>query len=184
MRSLPTSSSLVELHDCLPWSCSLIGGSFALQQFTRADWVPGNIDVFVATPTEEAFLTRRDLFVRVMQTRNPRCMLMLSETRTNPRRFFDASIVATSVLHFNTLSLPVKLWAVAVPDTAMSLASHVVQICDLPACLYYTVDEAHGRTYHVPGHAVDAVLQRRVAATDTTSDRRRTYEARGYTFVQ
>jgi len=184
MMVVPSSLSLHELHDCIDWSCSFVGGSFALRRFAYADWIPGNIDVFVVAQTADDFWTRRDTFVRAMRERDPRCMLMLSENVDCIRQpAFAPSITATSLMHFCSQPLPIKMWGVAVSERC-SLLSHVTTICDLPACVYYTVDTLHRSTFHVPAHAVDAVLKKRImsVSASTTAGRQRKYEARGYVY--
>ncbi len=183
------------LYAALDWNRSYVGGSYALQQYTRNwQWSPGDIDVTVQCRSHEDFVNQVQRVVAALHkdTRIEKLTLYTDEMRRTPvsgreERFHEA-IAATCTLRVPAIPIPVQLVGIELVSSnaqgmPVDLLAQLNRITDLPACVTYTVRD-HERIFQVPERCIEALTTRRVRAWDVCASRRAKYAARGYTFVE
>ncbi len=183
------------LHDAIDWSRCVVGGSYALQQYTRSTWPVGDIDIVCKCVNQGAFKALVADFERHFPA-DKRPSLIKETLVTAGMRYtnvdplvrderFHNSIVATATFSVPEVPVPVQLVALdpsihRLGDT--DVVTHLNRITDLPACVSYTV--ANGRRiFHVPERGLEALCTKRVTRELVYAARRAKYAARGYTFV-
>ena len=189
-----TSDIAQPIYRVLDWTKCVIGGSYALQQYTGdKTWTPNDIDVPCDIATHEAFTKEvnrlLDAIPGATTTKltlwSPAKRAEASRGKTGPDEHFHESIVATASLHVPGVPLPVQLVAVNTksgPWATAGLVEHLSHITDAPACVSYTAGGE--RIFHVPPERVRAIETRRIPAFEICAARMDKYKARGYTFYE
>ena len=180
------------LYGTLDWTMCVIGGSYALQQFTQdTTWSPNDIDIPCALKTHDEFVAEVERLKTAMQgTEVTKMKLWTPELRAQhgrdnpgPDEKFHRSIIATAVLAVPGIALPVQLVGVDIttgPRFSAGLLEHLAQITDSPARVSYT--ENGPRIYHVPMGDLEPIMSRRIPSWKICPARKAKYTARGYTF--
>lgn len=199
------------LYGAIDWSRSVIGGSYALQQFTQDNaWTPNDIDIPYACDTHEEFIRERDRFqaalggpgvAQVLRTNlwTPalRAEAVLRALRPlaaggghdylSREEGYHEAIVASARLVVRNIPLQVQL--VGMTTSPMnsfpqdSLLRRLARITDLPACVSYSAFTGT-RIFHIPEHGMDAILTRRIRNDKICASRKEKYLTRGYTFYE
>jgi hypothetical protein len=177
------------LYNVLDWSRSAIGGSYALQQFTRAQWTPADIDIAYKCSTHDEFVREVQRVREATDARIDKMTLLTEEMRNSPEwsgrdERYHESIIASATL--TVPAIPSKVQLVGMDPQKHFLGEtdilgHLNRITDLPACVSYTV-RGHERIFQVPERCIDALRTHRVQRWQTCKTRREKYEARGYVY--
>ncbi len=179
--------SFTRLYRHLDWSRCLVGGSYALHQFTGATtWQPHDVDVPCKVDSVAEFERLLADFMEKSGARLIEKEIQTPETRKEAtalngrdERFHD-SILVTCTLNVPTVSLPVQL--VGITTGKHELLAHLNNITDLPACVSFRVMEDGQRMFHVPERGLRALSTKVVSSLDICPARLEKYKARGYTF--
>ncbi len=182
------------LYQALDWSRTLVGGSYALHQYTRdTAWQPNDIDILIDCTSHADFQTELARVCAASACTLEKVKLMTPEERSKaatqrsgPDERFHDSILATSVLRVPGVPLPVQLIGIERTSsntygTAPDLLTHLNRITDVPACVSYGWRDQQ-RIWHLQDRCVEAITTRRVNAWDICAARKDKYTARGYVF--
>lgn len=194
-----------ELWVHVDWTRCAVGGSYALQQYTRDPWPkrpPEDIDIHCQVETAqeleaiaEALVASSNRTTRLGEPEEPEACVtkftvITPEMRTahwkklgGGERFHE-SILATAKLRMRYVPLPVQLVGMNTTSNVLGkapLLEHLALICDLPASVAFTVNKGR-KIFHVPERALGPLQTKLVHAGDICAARRAKYEQRGYLF--
>jgi hypothetical protein len=182
------------IHAAIDWSRCVVGGSDALQKYTRALWAPNDKDVMCATANHGEFLALMGAFVEKLQPiavvdkillLTPEMRAAASAGKNGGEERFHESIIATSKITVGDYPVPVQLIGI---DSSVhflgrtDIVTHLNRLTDLPACVSYSVKEG-ACIFHVPDRGLDALATKTIPATLICAARKKKYEERGYSFV-
>lgn len=191
-----------ELWRHIDWTRCAVGGSYALQQYTRDPWParpPSDIDIHCQVEDAEELRaiakalvasSNRDNWVdepaaRITKfTEITREMRIAQYEELGGEERFHESILATAKVQMQRVPLPVQLVGMdtdSMPLGKAPLLEHLALICDLPASVAFTVNKGQ-KIFHVPERALKPLRTKCVHVNNICAARRAKYEARGYAF--
>ena len=172
------------VYKSLNWNRSIIGGSYALQQFTGDKWKPNDIDIMIKCDDINDFQNEVIRFVN--ETKGT---LIKTRENMNPavgkqslplEEDFHKSILGTATIMVNDCPKPIQLVAIKT-EPYDTLLGHLNKITDTPACVSYTVQN-NQRIYHIPEKCCEALFTRKVKKNNICFTRMDKYKERGYDF--
>jgi hypothetical protein len=184
------------LYRHLDWTRCVIGGSYALKQYTRAEWAAADVDVMCKAQSARELLDMTIALVDSLgeDARITKFTEITPEMRTahwkelGGEERFHESILATSKVSVPGVPIPVQLVGFDTTSNILgkeTLVEHLDLVCDLPAAVSYTAK--HGRKiFHVPERAKEPIATRRVPENKIcpfAAARKAKYAERGYEFI-
>lgn len=189
------------LYPVLDWTRCVVGGSHALQQFTRdVSWMPGDIDIHCALPDMASLLKETDRLVHQLPgARITKTLEVTDEMRRAPRtpdmpdreEKFHESICGNVTLQVPGVPVPVTLVAHRL-SFFPTLEALLDRATDTPACVSYRITTMGGergigldvRMFHSRRGDADYIWKRKPIPVDLIcAARKDKYKARGYEFV-
>ncbi len=188
----PVPDVALPVYKALDWSRTYVGGSHALQQFTRdTAWTAQDVDFMIQCQSHDDFVAEAGRISRALDAPVKKTNLYTAEMRRSPvsgreERFHEA-IAATCTLQVPGVPVPVQLVGIELVASnaqgmPVDLLAQLNRITDLPACVTYTVRASGERDYQVRASGINTLVTRRVKAWDICTSRRDKYAARGYVF--
>lgn len=174
------------IYHVIDWNRSVVGGSYALQQYTKDTWDPHDIDIMYQCSKYSEFVIELERIQTELGDRMKikQITLVTDEMRNRdpPGREerFHESIIATSTFEVKDVPKPIQLIGIK-PERPMHFVDWLDQITDLPACILYRMD-GNRRVFNVPQRCLNAIHTRQISRLDICADRREKYSQRGYRF--
>lgn len=173
----------------LDWNRTVIGGSYALSQFTGdTSWTPNDVDIFIAANSLEDFQSSVQAFVdHDAKSRHLEKFCDFSKGHPDDgkrdEKFHDA-IRASAKVKVEGVEPKLQFVFINVdPPTVSELCNVMDEITDIPSCVNYRVQRGQ-KQFHVPQKGISALFTRQVNLSDVCPSRRAKYQDRGYTFFQ
>ena len=177
-------------YQAVNWDKTVIGGSYALHQFTGdTDWGPNDVDIFFATNSMESFKDRVNSFAE--------------NTNSTIKKFNDFTVVGNrdepnainsrdekfhelikGSVTLDTPGFEKEVQFIYLHDYQdRGPQSILLETTDLPSCVCYTVDLQSGqKIFHIPEKGREALLTRRAPKKEICKSRFEKYAKRGYDF--
>lgn len=177
------------VYSNLNWSTTIIGGSYALKQFTGDTWNANDIDILVRVSSFEEFENYIKAFSEATNStydpiNNFDNMPPQSEEQLAlDEKFHEAIKGSCKVYHPDTDKI---LQFVYLDDknTNRSADSILAETSDLPSCVSYTWDEyTRQKIFHIPEKGREVLFNRVAKYGDVCDSRRQKYEDRGYFYM-
>lgn len=178
------------LYGIVDHSRCVFAGSYSLQQYTRASWIPNDIDIPCKIASYEAFQQEiarlaiaygKRVSIEKLEQVTPEMRLTKSAANGRDERFHE-SIMATCTMRFEGIPMPVQFIALDNSICKDDILAHLNEVADLPASVNYTVKDGK-RIFNVPERCIDALVTRKIPAHLICASRRKKYEERGYEFI-
>ncbi|MDC3332843.1 hypothetical protein OAV62_01235 [bacterium] len=165
------------VYSAINWDYSIVGGSHAVQCFTKASWRPNNIDVYIKCVSKEDFEQK----VLEFKDRADTCSANYEDADVPPGRYEEyGSVVGKQVLIVRGCQLPVHLIGIQCEDTR--LETFLGKAVEIP-CAFFRVNETDGeKMYYIPEKS-NGILFTRMTQKEVSPDRASKYIRRGYTFI-
>lgn len=183
-----------ELYDALDWSNAVIGGSYALKQFTGdTSWEPHDVDIMIGTDWEaESFEAyAKDFEAKTNAKKVSEATFDDSHPKNQPQdpftgdnEMFHQLIRASKTYKFPGFDLPVQL--IGVNTHRLNMQGRSVQAVlnittDIPSCVSYSIQD-NMKIFHIPEKGREILLTGVGKAEHVCPSRKEKYEARGYAF--
>lgn len=166
------------IYGALDWKRTLVGGSYALQQYTGDHWKPNDIDIFVKCKDEADFNKTIDDFTSKVSVNN---INKYKDYSDNQDQNFNPNIVGVASISIDELNTKIQLVGINTGDDK-SLFNKVNEITDKPACLTYRM-ENNIRTFHGTEQCFRVVNTRKIPRNPKQLvSRMEKYRSRGFTF--
>ncbi len=171
------------------WDQTVIGGSYALNQFTGdTAWVPNDVDIFIAANSLLDFQLSVQAFVNHdAKSRQVEKFSDFSKGHPDDAKRdekFHEAIRASAKVRVDGVEQELQFVYIHVdPPTVSGLCLILDQITDLPSCVRYQVPYGQ-KQFHIPQKGVASLFTRQVNLSDVCPSRRAKYQDRGYTFFQ
>ena len=173
-----------------------IGGSYALQQFTKAhNWEPNDVDIMIGCEDIHNFNDKVKLFetemnVKLLKSYNyykSKQYDNINKIFTNKydeynEKFHD-SILSTRTYELDGFNKKIQLIAIKTihPNNIMNVLN---SITDIPACVTYKYLDNGDKIFYVPEKGLDALYTKVIASDKICESRRDKYMKRGYIFLE
>lgn len=174
----------------LNWAQTVIGGSYALHQFTGDNqWQPSDVDVFYATDSLESFKTRVAEFVQQNETipEDPKIIdftdPVVRANRGCDEDFHDLVKASVTMTVADFPEKQIQFIYLDSQGTGRTPESILAETTDLPSCVCYSVDPHTGnKVFHIPEKGRQALLTRQVPLSEACPSRVEKYAKRGFQF--
>jgi hypothetical protein len=198
-----------ELYESIDFTRAVIGGSYALKQFSGDSWKPNDMDVFIACGTKEEFEEFVQSFQEKMKARlvdevwrdtngtvhrsgnirsGSRGVRYDSSNSSNCITPSQEEKFASQVMGVNTYridNMKEEIQFVWLDKSQGTVGEILTDICDTPGCVSYRVsknsDGKHVKTFEVPERALEFLMTRFTPRIQSHS-RSSKYSNRGYSF--
>ena len=209
-RSFPVNDPVEPLYKHIDWSNSVIGGSYALKQFTGDNgWEPNDIDILTSHQTTEQFnQSCCDLeknanlkFVKSTKRKGNNIVTVdfgggkidISFDEFEDHEMFHELIKESKTYNWNNN----KIQIVHVqPPEGRSLQSVLAETTDCPSCVSYHIESYKPRTicgyesgevvntkiFHVPQKGLQLLMTGKGKISDICKQRKQKYEEREYKY--
>ena len=175
----------------LDWHNTVIGGSYALHQFTGdTEWQPDDVDVFVATDDLEDFRSKVQVFaeksngsiVKFNDFSDPDFQAEYDRTGNRRDEKFHELVLASTTLDVPDCDRKIQ-FIYLYSDSGRSPESILVETTDLPSCVCYKVDPwTQQKIFFVPEKGREALFTRKVPLEEVCKSRFEKYSKRGFDF--
>lgn len=148
-----TDDAAAPLYSHIPWTRCVIGGSYALQQFTRASWTPHDIDIMCALDTPDELLNMSRALCRAVNGTNSDvpCLerMTLVKRAADMDEMFHESIVGTTMPTTMASAPPKALFTINGTGHLGMMNDFVPPPGQSPELLPYSLDPQTGIERHV-----------------------------------
>jgi len=167
------------VYRALDWKRTLVGGSYALQQYTGDHWQPNDIDIMIKCENKEEY----DKIIREFSIQMQADVIKLLKGWYHDDDLYEKineSVIGTTSFRIPEMSTKIQL--VGIDTGKKSLINKMDEIVDKPACLAYSMENGV-KTFHGSAECFRAVNTRKVPKTPKQLvSRMEKYKARGFTF--
>jgi len=211
-RQFPVNDPAKPLYQHIDWSKSVIGGSYALKQFTGdVGWDPNDIDILTAHQSKEEFETycnnianNANLNFEKTTRREGNDRVVSFDQHGNKIRdqhvseFGDHEIFHELIKESKTYNWNNKKIQIVhiQPPQGRSLQSVLAETTDCPSCVSFHVENYHPRTicgydsgetistkvFHVPEKGRQLLFTGTGDSSNICPSRKEKYEQRGYVY--
>lgn len=187
-----------DIYKLIDFEKCVIGGSYALHQFTKpTNWYPNDIDIMYGSTTSDLreFSKMVNKFVKQSKSqisvkiRNRKELIKAKQDEGEHTEGFDHRIIGTVTLKVPNVKFKVQFICIDLNgDNYNNKKSTTLQdvlndITDLPSCVNYTWSEGN-KIFHVPEKAIDSLLHDKpIIYSQICSTRLNKYSKRGYKFT-
>lgn len=160
-RSFPQQDPIKPLYPAINWSKSLVGGSYALKQFTGDNgWNPNDVDIFVGCVTDEefqkeakAFQEKSNLRLLKYSQRINGGNMVTTDVQTGVTKVHQGELdsdkdnevfhdfVKGSQTFYSDTTPGLKIQLVHINTMERPLGSILGEITDVPSCVSYHVEQ-------------------------------------------
>lgn len=178
----------------LDWNRTLVGGSYALQQFLQhsrlGQWTPNDVDVMVVGDANQ--IPEFDNYVASVVNQHQGAVLKSRVTsipiqgveRTSfiGEEEFHRDIFKTYTVSFPGFSLPVQFVGIHL-HPGENLRDKLTQITDVPSSVTFSLDTRGERVYQIPEKILSPLFTGIVNEKEICPQRKEKYTHRGFIFV-
>lgn len=190
MGNKPTQEDIAApIHHAIDWSKCVGVGSYPLQQYMNASWIPDDIDFACKANTPEEFNKIVEKFAQeagqkgfVQKWAIKPDGLEIKGSEDYCRDRLGDYFVASCNIKIDGVKQPIQFIGLkAEPND--DLPSIINKVADLPACISYSMSNGN-RIFHVPYRAINVLRTMRVSARDIAFARQEKYRKRGFKIVE
>lgn len=179
-----------------------VGGSYALQQYTKAGWEPNDIDIFVNCGTLEKyenkikfakeafehfkrmvneFIEKNKKIKIVKEFRDLKQLCEEEEKLDMTQERFSEHICGTITIEYPGVDKKIQFVGVFYDKEHIIFDVLLERMCDLPSCITYRMDAWNNAIFNVP-EAYKKIINNVISKGKTCSLRMEKYEKRGYKY--
>jgi len=211
-RGFPVDDPAKPLYKHLDWTKSVIGGSYALKQFTGDNgWEPNDIDILTAHNSKDEF----DQYCNDVESNSKLNFVKSTQRDGNDRvvsfdktgnkiedkhidefgdhEMFHDLIKESKTYNWNNYKVQMVYIK---PQEGRSLQSVLAETTDSPSCVSFHIERYHPKTicgidssqlveekiFHVPSKGLQLLMTGQGISSDICKSRKRKYEDRGYKY--
>jgi hypothetical protein len=198
-----------QIYKSLDWSKTVVGGSYALHQFTGdTSWRPHDVDIMIVCKDKDDFEKEAKLFEwkssvtkieehwfdkesRRLQD-DPETIGGAFQIQVN-RELFHYLIIGSKTYTDSKFDLPIQLIGLykyssminmdgGIPDEDCTIQAILDITTDIPSCVNYSIENGK-KIFHIPEKGCEILSTGIGDAKGICPNRRAKYESRGYIFL-
>lgn len=186
------NDKIKSIYPHVDFNRAVIGGSYALNQYTHDNWTPDDVDIHTTAKDMEDF---KEIVAKFCKDTHGTLLKINDFSKGHPHdnegaagigrrdEKFHESIKASATIDVPGLGYEVQYIFIQGLNPQAPVEDQLEPITDLPSCVSYKVSDNGDKKFIVPKKGVEALMTRRIPKKDICPSRMEKYEKRGYHFV-
>lgn len=161
------------------WNNTVIGGSYALKQFSGDLWESNDIDIFILTASEKEFEEYIERFCNETLATKSDPNYRSKVTGSGSEIFHELIGGSCKVNHPNIDKILQFVWIKKTGNRPIQ--SILAQTTDVPSCVSYKFDiDSNQKIFNIPEKGRQSLFWRTARVDEVCPSRKSHYEKRGY----
>lgn len=175
-----------KIYQSINWNKSVIGGSYALHQFTGAThWKPDDVDIMLACESKEEYESEAMKFEQTAQLRLMKQSWFgdRNEPMAADEELFHERVLGSRTYEMENFNKKIQLVCLMKKYQNETVMDILEETTDIPACVSYKVNLVTGnKMFNVPEKGREILLTGKGKKEDICKSRMEKYLMRGYSF--